>query len=92
MPLDQFAHEYSACDGELLYSVFINADGLHVTATNLAGKIVWQKEAGAFKSEHGYGSSPVLYKSLVIVKVHKLETAVKALQSIAAGRDDFPHC
>ena len=31
-------------------------------------------------------------KSLVIVKVDKLETAVKALQSIAAGRDDFPHC
>ena len=31
-------------------------------------------------------------KSLVIVKVDKLETAVKALQSIAAGRNDFPQC
>jgi len=31
-------------------------------------------------------------KSLVLVKVDKLETAVKALQSIAAGRHDFPSC
>jgi PDZ domain-containing protein len=31
-------------------------------------------------------------KSLVIVKVDKLATAVKALQSIAAGRHDFPSC
>jgi outer membrane protein assembly factor BamB len=56
-----------ACDGERVYSVFINHDGLHVTATDLDGKILWQKEAGSFKSEHGYGSSPLLYKSLVIV-------------------------
>lgn len=56
-----------ACDGERVYSVFINRGGLHVTATDLEGKIAWQTEAGSFGSEHGYGSSPVLYKSLVIV-------------------------
>jgi Lon-like protease len=31
-------------------------------------------------------------KSLVLVKVDTLTTAVKALQSIAAGRTDFPSC
>jgi hypothetical protein len=31
------------------------------------GEIVWQTQAGPFKSQHGFGSSPVLYKSLVIV-------------------------
>ena len=31
-------------------------------------------------------------KSLVIVKVDTLTTAVKALESIAAGRNDFPTC
>jgi len=31
-------------------------------------------------------------KSLVLVKVDTLATAVKALQSIAAGRHDFPSC
>jgi outer membrane protein assembly factor BamB len=57
----------SACDGERVYSVFINSDALHVTATSLDGKILWQSSPGPFRSEHGYGSSPVLYKSLVIV-------------------------
>jgi PDZ domain-containing protein len=31
-------------------------------------------------------------KSMVVVKVDTLSTAVHALQSIAAGRSDFPHC
>src|SRR5262249_33487548 len=39
----------------------------------LAGKILWQKKAGAFQSEHGYGSSPVLYKSLIIVNGDSLK-------------------
>lgn len=56
-----------ASDGERMFAVFINSDALWVTATDLEGDIIWQKQAGPFKSEHGYGSSPVLYKSLVIV-------------------------
>jgi hypothetical protein len=56
-----------ACDGERVFSVFINGDRLHVTATDLDGKIAWQTPVGPFGSEHGYGSSPVLYKSLVLV-------------------------
>ena len=62
-----------ACDGERVYSVFINGTGLHVTATDLDGNIVWQREAGKFVSEHGYGSSPVLYESVVIVNGESLE-------------------
>ncbi|HWD18985.1 MAG TPA: PQQ-binding-like beta-propeller repeat protein [Verrucomicrobiae bacterium] len=56
-----------ACDGERVYfpSLFDNA--LWVTAVNLQGQIVWQKKVGDFISSNGYGSSPVLYKSLVIV-------------------------
>ncbi len=56
-----------ACDGNRVFTAFIHADALHVTAIDLDGTLVWQKEAGRFQSEHGYGSSPVLYKSLVIV-------------------------
>jgi outer membrane protein assembly factor BamB len=62
-----------ACDGERLYSAFINNDGLHVIATDLAGKVLWRKEAGEYKSEHGYGSSPALWKSLVIVNGDNLK-------------------
>jgi hypothetical protein len=56
-----------ACDARRVFAAFINSDALHVTATDLEGNIVWQTSAGPFRSEHGYGSSPVLYKSLVIV-------------------------
>lgn len=56
-----------ACDGKHLYTAMINDGALWVTATDLSGKIVWQKKAGNFVPRHGYGSSPVLYKSLVIV-------------------------
>ncbi len=56
-----------AGDGERVLAVFIHGDALHVTAVSQDGEILWQEEAGPFGSEHGYGSSPVLYKSLVIV-------------------------
>ena len=32
---------------------FINGDALRVTATDLDGKVLWQKIAGPFASEHG---------------------------------------
>jgi outer membrane protein assembly factor BamB len=56
-----------ACDGEQVYTAFINGDALWVTAFDLAGKQLWQKSAGPFESEHGYGASPVIYKSAIIV-------------------------
>ncbi|MBI81823.1 MAG: serine/threonine protein kinase [Planctomycetaceae bacterium] len=56
-----------ASDGEKVFVAFLNNDAIWVTAVNLQGEIVWQQNAGAFDSEHGYAASPVLYKSLVIV-------------------------
>jgi outer membrane protein assembly factor BamB len=56
-----------ACDGQRVYSVFVNSEALNVTATDLDGKIVWQKSAGPYTSQHGNGSSPVIYKKTVIV-------------------------
>lgn len=57
-----------ACDGKRVFALFLNAGGLWATATDLAGQILWQTEAGPFGSEHGYGSSPTIYKSLLIVQ------------------------
>ena len=34
---------------------------------DLKGKLLWQTNLGAFASEFGYGASPVIYKSYVIV-------------------------
>ena len=56
-----------ACDGEKVFVPFLNNDGIWVTAVNFQGDIVWQQNAGTFDSRQGYGGSPVLYESLVIV-------------------------
>ena len=56
-----------ACDGQKIYWAGMVSGGIWVSAVDLDGKIAWQTEAGPFQSKHGYGSSPVLYKNLVIV-------------------------
>lgn len=56
-----------ACDGDRLFVAFLNHDKIHLTALDLEGEIVWQKEAGDFDSKFGYAPSPTLYKSSVIV-------------------------
>lgn len=59
----------SACDGERVFATFNNGGGIFLTALDLNGKQLWQVRTGDFRSRYpyGYGASPTLYKSLVIV-------------------------
>jgi outer membrane protein assembly factor BamB len=84
-PKNSYASATPACDGQRVYSVFLNRDGLHVTATNLDGKILWQTRAGAFQSQHGYGCSPVLFKSLVIINGDSLKDCFVAALDRKSG-------
>jgi hypothetical protein len=61
------ANSTAACDGQRVFITFMVQEGIWLTALDLDGKILWQKKAAPFKSMHGYGPSPLLYKSLVIV-------------------------
>ncbi|MGY8770701.1 MAG: outer membrane protein assembly factor BamB family protein [Pirellulales bacterium] len=56
-----------ACDGERLFVTFPNSNGLYVTALDLAGKQLWQNKVSKYLVHQGYGASPCLYQSLVIV-------------------------
>lgn len=56
-----------ASDGNHIYTAFAIDNAIFVSAVDLEGEIVWQEKAGPFQSRHGFGSSPVIYKSLVIV-------------------------
>lgn len=56
-----------AWDGNHLYTVFLNDGALWVSAIGADGEIVWQRDVGPFRPEHGYGASPTLYRSLLIV-------------------------
>lgn len=67
-PKNSHASPSPATDGTYIYTLFMVNDGIWATALSLEGKIVWQKQAGPFRSQHGYGSSPLIYKSLLIVQ------------------------
>jgi outer membrane protein assembly factor BamB len=56
-----------ACDGQRVFTGFAVQDAVRVSAVSFDGEILWQTEAGPFRSQHGYGASPVLFESLVIV-------------------------
>jgi outer membrane protein assembly factor BamB len=56
-----------ACDGERLFINFLNSDGIYTTALSRDGKQLWQTKITDYVVHQGYGSSPALYQSLVIV-------------------------
>lgn len=56
-----------ACDGERLYIGFLNDETLYATALTLAGDQVWQTEICKYVIHQGYGASPAIYGSLVII-------------------------
>jgi len=56
-----------ACDGERVFFPSLFDDALWVTAFEISGKLAWQRKVGYFVASNGYGSSPVLYKSTIIV-------------------------
>jgi outer membrane protein assembly factor BamB len=56
-----------AFDGERLFINFPNSGALWTTALSPAGEILWQTKIVDYTIHQGYGSSPTLYKNLVIV-------------------------
>jgi outer membrane protein assembly factor BamB len=56
-----------ACDGERLFINFLNGGAVYTTALGLDGKVLWQRKVCDFVTHQGFGSSPVIYESLVLV-------------------------
>lgn len=56
-----------ACDGERVYVPMMNGGDLWLSAVDGDGQLAWQTKIGKYQNGNGYGSSPVLYDSLVIV-------------------------
>ena len=64
---NSFATATVACDGERLYTAYVSAGQLWLDCTSVGGQPLWSQSVGPFVSSFGYGSSPTLYGSLVIV-------------------------
>ena len=65
--LNSHASSTPATDGKLVYVAFLDRNEMVVAAHDFEGNRKWLVRPGAFSSMHGFRSSPILYKELVIV-------------------------
>ncbi len=56
-----------AYDGKRLYVSFVNNGAAHTTAVSLEGDIVWTTRMTDYVVHQGYGASPMVYESLLLV-------------------------
>jgi outer membrane protein assembly factor BamB len=54
-------------DGERIYCVFWDGKRVGLFAYDFTGRLIWKKDLGAFKSQHGPGFSPIVHDGKVIV-------------------------
>lgn len=65
--LNSFASSTPATDGELVYVTFLDREEMVVAAYDFEGRQRWLARPGAFKSMHGFCSSPLLFEDKVIL-------------------------
>jgi outer membrane protein assembly factor BamB len=65
--LNSFASATPTADGERVYVTIYDQPKLMVYCYDFSGKELWKVSPGEFHSVHGFCSSPVLYRDLVIV-------------------------
>jgi len=54
-------------DGERLLINFLNNQAIHTTALDRTGKILWQQRVSDYITHQGFGSSPVVHESVVLI-------------------------
>lgn len=65
--LNSHASSTPATDGKLIYLAFLDRNEMVLAAYDFDGKRKWLVRPGRFSSMHGFCSSPIFYKDLVIV-------------------------
>jgi outer membrane protein assembly factor BamB len=64
---NSFASPTPAVDGERVYVAWSTPERYTLIAFDHSGKTVWERDLGAFKSQHGCGTSPIVYQDKVIL-------------------------
>ena len=65
--LNSHASSTPACDGQRVFTAFLERQTMVVSAHDLDGKELWQVRPGRFTSMHGFCSSSILFEDKVIV-------------------------
>lgn len=64
---NSFASSTPATDGKHLWVAFLQKEDMIAACYDLSGNEVWRKSPGKLLSRHGFCSSPILWKNLVIL-------------------------
>jgi hypothetical protein len=65
--LNSFASSTPVTDGQHVWVSFLEYPRMQVACYDFAGNKVWQRSPGTLLSKHGFCSSPVLHKDLLIL-------------------------
>ncbi|CAA9373738.1 MAG: hypothetical protein AVDCRST_MAG64-142, partial [uncultured Phycisphaerae bacterium] len=85
--LNSYASATPATDGKLVYVSFFEQPKIQLVAYDFAGNEAWRASPGTFQSVHGFCSSPVLYKDLVILNGDQDSTAYLVAYDKATGKE-----
>ncbi len=80
-----------ACDGERLFINFKHNRAVHTTALDLDGKILWQQKITRYVTHQGFGSSPAVYGSLVLVSADNKGGGAIAALDRSTGKFVWKH-
>lgn len=75
-----------ACDGERVFINFLHAGAVYATALSRDGKQLWQQKVSDFVNHQGYGASPAIYGSLVLIAADNKGTGTIAALDRATGK------
>jgi outer membrane protein assembly factor BamB len=85
------ASSTAATDGQRLFVNFPNSEALFTTALDLDGKQLWQTKITDYEEHQGYGSSPMVYESLVLVSADNKRGGAVAGLDRATGKIVWRH-
>lgn len=80
-----------ACDGKRIFINFLNNGAVSCTALDRDGKKLWQSKVSDYVIHQGYGSSPAVYDSLVIVNADNKGGGGIAAFDRASGKEVWKH-
>ena len=67
--LNSFASSTPATDGRRVWVTFLDDPKVIVACYDFQGNLLWKRSPGTFASKHGFCSSPILYRDMVILNV-----------------------
>ena len=69
---NSFASPTCAVDGDRVFASWGTPESLFLAGLDHHGNLIWKRDLGVFQSQHGPGTSPMLFEDLVIITNEQL--------------------